>query len=57
MFFAAEYATLLQHTSYRVAGLQAEAPTTAIPNLDYDMLADELDKKSPLEIMDHVGLH
>ena len=34
--------------------LQAETATSAVPELDYDALASELDKKSPLEIMDHV---
>ena len=35
--------------------VQAETATTAaIPDLDFDALAGELDKKSPLEIMDHV---
>ena len=28
----------------------------AVPELDYDVLAKELDMKSPLEIMDHVRL-
>jgi hypothetical protein len=36
--------------------LQAETATTAVPELDYDALAEELDRKSPLEIMDHVRL-
>jgi hypothetical protein len=44
----------LAHSS--VVELQAETSTAAIPELDYDMLATELEKKSPLEIMDHVGL-
>jgi len=35
---------------------QAEKATSVIPELDYDALAQELDKKSPLEIMDHVRL-
>ena len=34
--------------------LQAEIATSAVPELDYDALASELDQKSPLEIMDHV---
>ena len=36
--------------------LQAETATSAVPELDYDALASELDMKSPLEIMDHVRL-
>ena len=36
--------------------LQAETATSAVPELDYDALASELDMKSPLEIMDHVSL-
>lgn len=36
------------------ADVAAAAP--AVPDLDYDALAQNLDKKSPLEIMDHVIL-
>lgn len=36
--------------------LQAETAISAVPELDYDALATELDMKSPLEIMDHVRL-
>ncbi len=31
--------------------------TSAIPDLNYDGLAKDLDKKSPLEIMDNVRTH
>ena len=36
--------------------VQAETAIMAVPELDYDVLAKELDMKSPLEIMDHVRL-
>ena len=36
--------------------LQAETATMAVPDLDYNVIAKELDMKSPLEIMDHVRL-
>ena len=48
---------LLLHSVMKlVPALQAETVTTAVPDLDYDALAEELDWKSPLEIMDHVRL-
>lgn len=48
---------LLLHSVLKlVPALQAETATTAVPDLDYDALAEELDWKSPLEIMDHVRL-
>ena len=47
---------LLHSVLNLVPPLQAETATTAVPDLDYDALAEELDRKSPLEITDHVRL-
>ena len=44
------------HRLSKRPALQAETATSAVPELDYDALASELDMKSPLEIMDHVRL-
>ncbi len=48
--------TSYMHTLTKGIVLQAETATSAVPELDYDALASELDQKSPLEIMDHVRL-
>ena len=47
---------LLHSVRKLVQALQAETATTAVPDLDYDALAEEFDRKSPLEIIDHVRL-